>query len=47
VSRWLIGDPYRRLGWREIERLDYRGRERTVMDHDVAAASSDPAGARS
>jgi predicted N-acetyltransferase YhbS len=42
-----LPEYYRRLGWREIERLDYLGRERTVMDHEVAAASFDPARARS
>jgi GNAT superfamily N-acetyltransferase len=32
-----LPDYYARLGWRDIERLTYLGRERTVMDYDLGA----------
>lgn len=31
---------HRRLGWREVERLEYLGRERTVMDFDLGSGAA-------
>ena len=35
-----LPEYYRRLGWREIDRLEYLARERTVMDYDVRAVGT-------
>jgi GNAT superfamily N-acetyltransferase len=51
-----LPEYYARLGWRTVERLQYLGRERTVMDYDlgelptgeaVALHRTDPDGVRS
>lgn len=34
-----LPEYYRRLGWREVERLAYLERERTVMEYDIAAVA--------
>ena len=36
-----LPEYYRRLGWRELERLEYLARERTVMDYDVRTLTPD------
>ena len=37
---------YARLGWIELERVEYLGKERTVMRYDIAGARDQPSGAR-
>jgi hypothetical protein len=32
-----LPEYYTRLGWQLVERLQYLGRERTVMDYDLGA----------
>lgn len=34
-----LPEYYRRLGWRALERVEYHGRERTIMDFELGAES--------